>query len=432
MAALAATTLSAAAQSLPGKATVKKIVSVQFDKNSGDALTRIDSNQMPIHNMYYFRPRGFFYSGWNKEFICPHATFAPANMDLTFKAYHSGGIPQWTYPSGEFDNNGKPLNKTEIAESITFNLPEGTYDTPVLVDPDEPVYDLYSPGIDMRIGGSTGKEDLDFAGFPMCYDAYAVNYVPAGYLADFGSYICTANPTASDDFTYILNCDTYNTYGFGELFESPAPMSLRGFNALVVAENGFEDRLDEVDFSFKKYVDGEYVDIVTDDKFDVEVSYFSDIMDGYRYYHLLCTIKDGPIEIPGDTYLIPMIHSNSVQVGPMFDGQPKYDKNVDKMQHVTTMFVDADVDGGRGMYQFKGMSATNEDNLVLTITSWCFGLDMSYAADQITGINDVTGREQTGDGKVYDLKGIMVSENGSTGNLPSGLYIKDGKKIIVK
>ncbi len=432
MAALAASTLSAAAQSLPKKATVKNFVSVQFDKSSNDALTRIDSNQMPIHNMYYFRPRGFFYSGWNKEYMCPHATFAPANMNLTFEAYHNGGTPEWTYPSGEIDANGKSINKVEVAESITINLPEGTYDTPVLVDPDEPVYDLYAPGLDMRIGGSTGKETIDWAGVPMCYDAYAVNYVPAGYLGAVGNYLSTANPNANKEFASLLNCNTFRTHGFGELFESPAPMVVKGFNTLITAEEGFENLLDEVDFSIKQFINGEYVEIASDDKFDVEITYFSDAVNGWRQYHVLCSLKGDPLEMPGDSYIIPMISSKTVMITPMFDGQPKYDKHVDEKQHVTTMFVDAEIDGKRDMYQFKNMSATDEEGMVLHLTSWCIGLDMSYSSSQIAGIENIKNEEQIYDNAVYNLQGVKVADNSNTENLPSGIYISNGKKVLVK
>lgn len=36
------------------------------------------------------------------------------------------------------------------------------------------------------------------------------------------------------------------------------------------------------------------------------------------------------------------------------------------------------------------------------------------------------------DGKVYSLDGIKVSDNGSTANLPKGVYIHNGKKVVVK
>lgn len=58
------------------------------------------------------------------------------------------------------------------------------------------------------------------------------------------------------------------------------------------------------------------------------------------------------------------------------------------------------------------------------------GLRICFDGGEVTGINQVNGA-QAQSGAVYNLQGIKVSNQG-TNNLPAGLYIMQGKKVIVK
>lgn len=48
-----------------------------------------------------------------------------------------------------------------------------------------------------------------------------------------------------------------------------------------------------------------------------------------------------------------------------------------------------------------------------------------------TGISDVIMTQENGDGKIYNLKGQVVSDNG-TGSLRPGIYIRNHKKFVIK
>lgn len=58
------------------------------------------------------------------------------------------------------------------------------------------------------------------------------------------------------------------------------------------------------------------------------------------------------------------------------------------------------------------------------------GLQICFDGGEVTGIDHVNGGVKA-EGAVYNLQGIKVSNKG-TNNLPAGLYIMQGKKVIVK
>lgn len=58
------------------------------------------------------------------------------------------------------------------------------------------------------------------------------------------------------------------------------------------------------------------------------------------------------------------------------------------------------------------------------------GLQICFDGGEVTGIDHVNGGAKA-EGAVYNLQGIKVSNRG-TNNLPAGLYIMQGKKVIVK
>lgn len=51
-------------------------------------------------------------------------------------------------------------------------------------------------------------------------------------------------------------------------------------------------------------------------------------------------------------------------------------------------------------------------------------------ADEVTGITDVEGAAAMEAGKVYNLQGVVVGD--SVENLPKGIYIRNGRKVVVK
>lgn len=88
------------------------------------------------------------------------------------------------------------------------------------------------------------------------------------------------------------------------------------------------------------------------------------------------------------------------------------------------------MDGMRGYFSF--------DNLASAAKSMKFSVDeVEESADNITGIegillNKFASTKNFQGNKVYNLSGQVVSTQGSTDNLPKGIYIIKGKKVLVK
>ena len=92
-----------------------------------------------------------------------------------------------------------------------------------------------------------------------------------------------------------------------------------------------------------------------------------------------------------------------------------------------------DVDASGNEYDSDLASDSNAGNGMARLFS---GFELRWDDDEATGITANTIRsEQTAKGSshVYNLQGQMVAKDASLLNtLPSGVYIVNGKKIIVK
>lgn len=86
------------------------------------------------------------------------------------------------------------------------------------------------------------------------------------------------------------------------------------------------------------------------------------------------------------------------------------------------------LDGKKEIYGFRGwLSATNALGDPVDLT---FGVDTTGATTFIDGIR--MEPTQATDGRVYNLKGQLVSHNGSLEGLPAGIYITAGRKVVVR
>lgn len=59
------------------------------------------------------------------------------------------------------------------------------------------------------------------------------------------------------------------------------------------------------------------------------------------------------------------------------------------------------------------------------------GMRINFGGNGITGINQINAENVQNAAAVYNLQGVKVSNHGTT-NLPAGIYIMQGKKVIVK
>lgn len=69
---------------------------------------------------------------------------------------------------------------------------------------------------------------------------------------------------------------------------------------------------------------------------------------------------------------------------------------------------------------FSGLAPTETDG------------DLQLVGDYITGINNVVVLKKDADHSVYSISGVKLNGNGSLKNLPKGIYIVGGQKVLVK
>ena len=428
MAAIAAGTMTANAQMKLDQTKIQKAAKVELASEVQDNSTRA----LEVINMYYYRPQGLFYSGWNKAYFNPGVSFAPAETNIHFEANYESGVPAWAYPDGTFDANGEPVSAEYQGESIDLNLPKGRYFTPMVVNMEDQQNDRFTPCGYMEVGGSTFQGVAEYEGEEVCNDGYAVNYVPTGNIALLPQYLCTNNPDADAQFQGVIGDDTYKTKGFGELFTAPADMTVKGFNMLVWAEEGIVDNLNKIKASFIELIPGQGINEIKGYKdFDVEITEMEAPSQGAGVYHLLFTLKGDPIKVDAEKLFIPMVKSTKVQMSPLFDGQPRWDETVEQSQGITTMFLCAETADGEVYTQVPSLAVTNQEGSKLYLNNWAIGLDMSFDPNGFAGIDNVVADEVEGDAAVYTVEGVKVS-NGNVENLPAGVYVKGGKKFVVR
>ena len=428
MAAIAAGSMTANAQVKMDQTKIQKnFAKVEVATEAQEDVTR----GMSVPNMYYYRPNGLFYSGWNKAFFNPGVSYAPANTDITFVAHYvNGGTPAWAYPSGEFDAQGEPAEAEAQGDELVINLPTGKFFTPMVVNLEDQQNDHFNAAGYMHVGSGVVKGTAEYEGEEVCNDGFAVNYAPCGNLALLPQYLCTANPDADKQFQGIIGDNTFQCLGFGEKFTSTADFTVYGFDGLFIAEEGFESTVTgkKVKINMFKFTDSGLEEVVSSKDITVTCDIMEAPTDGQGIYRVNCVFAN-PVNVKAGEVILPMFKSTKAQFSPLFDGQPRWDMEAEQTVGVTTMFLCAGSADGDIYTQVPSLKLSNNDGEDIYLNSWMMGLDMTYGDP--AGIESVVADEVAGNGVVYSIEGVKVS-NGDVENLPAGVYVKDGKKFVVR
>ena len=410
IAACAALYMSAHAQSKLNPSDIKDLTTL---KVAADAP---QTRAPKVGNMYYYRPAGLFYSGWNRDLRNPDVAFAPINTPVVYSSANANGTPVWQYPSGKIVD-GAPEILEQEGSSLQLSLPEGTF-PPVVLYNAENSDDMFYPLSKVLVGGETGADNDG----GKIMDAYAVNYVPEGNLNSMSAYFSTCNPDADKRLADVLQLDGMHVKGFGEKFVPSAPMQVMGFNILVLGDEALADNPDKVLPSIVAYTDADgYHDIKTAADFDVEIS----AVEGLQgMFQLLFTLKGEPLTVNAGQVIIPFASSEDIWFTPLFDSQTRWTEESD----ATTMYVSLDLPEGHSYRSFSGLSVEDNTGNGRYINSWCIGLHMSYAdSDVPAGIVNV--QSDVSPSGIYTVDGVKV--DGSV-DIPAGVYVIDGKKTLVR
>ena len=386
------------------------------------AKQRVETRAPKVGNMYYYRPAGLFYSGWNRDLRNPDVAFAPINTPVKYTAVNLDGTAVWKYPSGKMVG-GEPEILEKQGGELELSLPKGVFPSVEIYNADN-ANDMFFPLSKVDVGGKTGKNNKD----GKILDAYAVNYVPEGNLHSMSAYFSTNNTDADARLAEVLQLEDMHVKGFGEKFVSTAPMKVMGFNILVLGDGSLADNPEKVLPSIVTYDEGQgFHEIKTYADFDVEVSAIEGL-DGM--FELLFTLKGEPVEVEAGRMIMPVASSEDIWFTPLFDSQTRWDEAADSEQGITTMYVSLDLPEGADFRSFKGLSVEDNTGAASYINSWCFGLHMSYAdSDASAGIDNIQ-TDVDANNAVYTVDGVRVGD--TTDNLPAGVYVVGGKKVIVR
>ena len=383
-------------------------------------------------NMYYYRPCGVFYSGFNESLYNPQFSYMPADVTITYKADYTAGMPLWIYSTGERDKNGEFVETRFEGNELALNLPKGIYFTPVLLNGENQL-DMYAPCDTMLVGGEVLHGETDFEGQHVSNDGYASNYIPVGMLQSVIDMFSTANEVSDENASVQIFEEekTVHTLGFAESFKSVAHMYVKGFNSIVLTNEVIDEtNISQIKPSFGYYDEAaNWTEIAGSDAFDHKIVEVMSPEYGLGFYYLDFTLKGDVIDVEPNKTLFVKLNSDDFALSPAFDCQPRSKTaEDDNINDVVTAFADVELDGVRTPLRM-GLGFDDGAGGKLYLNSWMIGIDMSYDSDTYTSIKDIEAdKNKTSD--VYDITGVKVAENGNTDNLPSGVYVTGGKKII--
>jgi len=375
---------------------------------------------------FYPAPAGVFYLGLpmnNEHYDVPERGVAPCNTDITFSTDVdlSSNDYDWSY----IDPSGKVAEASN--EDIVMNVAEvSVVDAPY----------LYVQGYAGRGSYQMARGGIQF-GQGYYDDFYATNLNIANLNSEFYNAAALAvNYSEAGKYfadEYPVNISDVAIKGWGELFRyGGAPYQ---FDALRMALifTGTEIEANQVEADIYKIDDMN--NVVLGEKLatyvNTQIMKYSTYQGSYWY-----TIEFGPKEnetapVIKDNVMVVFRLADGVTtiVSPTMAGTPNLSE-----QEPTTSYVIADYTRGGNSVQSGCLSYVGElkGREMEYCKHWTASGKINYDVPT-NGIDDIAiVPEGNTDKSVYTLTGIKVSADGDLSGLPKGIYISDGKKILVK
>lgn len=417
---------------LAGAALVSQAQQIPTGTNSvktyGNAAKRVVKRAAASEfEAFYPAPAGVFYLGLpmdNDHYDVPEYGVAPCKTDITFSTEVdlSANDYEWTYISP----SGKELETSN--DDIVMNVTEtSVVDAPY----------LYVQGYFGQGGYTMARGGILF-GQGYYDDFYATNINIAKLNSEFFNVagLAVNYAEAGKNFAdeYPLKISDVNIKAWGELFRyGGAPYK---FDALRMALifTGAACEADQVEADIYKIdnidnpVLGEKLATYTNTKI---VKY--DTYQGSYWY----TIEFGPQEnetapvIKDDVMVVFRVADGvTTIISPTMAGIPELSE-----QEPTTSYVIADYTRAGNSVQSGCLPYVGEyqGRYLEYCKHWTASGKINYDVPT-NGIDEIAGDCQNvqSDNSVYTLTGIKVSSDGDMSQLPRGIYISNGKKVLVK
>jgi len=419
---------------------------------------------------YYMRPSGGFYQGLStNKYYSISSLCLPANTDLTLQAVFDpadGDLDfEWVYAlSADYNEEtekvdtvwSEPIEGTFIAsepdldgeynynnrgelENGSITISNGMsiyYPAPMLTayggDPRNPTEGTYFAGDDDGLFFGFGSQDIvDYGILSYVYSAelqsfidqwnaemHFVNYDP-GLLKSFydlSNYFATNSEEANNNLNGLYEFDALTIKGMAEYFTaSDTPYYLTGIRGEICSAEEIE--ADDIEIYIVNAQTGEPMAVAPIS------SMYVDSWDGYFF-----TAPITPMLIENDFFvIITPAEGSSAQISPMLPTTVSMENAYDD----GTVFLLADLTEGGIDYtdellDLSGLSLGAHNYVQASM----IGIMTTYEEPDVSGINSISTVRKA-DNSIYNMSGVKVS-NGSRKGLATGVYVQNGKKIVIK
>lgn len=424
-------------------------------------------------SVYYTRPAGAYYLGLslNKKFSLT-GLFAPADQELTVNAVlepADGDLDfDWVYAvSAKYNETtekvdtvwSEPIEGSFVASepdattgsydysnrgeldngSLTFqHETEFFYPAPILTvyggDPRNPLEASYFAGGNAGISYGFGSDDIVANDIlSLIYDdpedaslveqwnkdLHFVNYDPNLIVSFYpmGNYFATNNETANTNLAEIFGVQDLTINGFVEEFKVSKPYYLTGVRGLISAGKEYELEADELVITVIDAVTGRGV---------AQATVNSLTKDSWGAFFLDASID--PVLMENNFYvLVEPADGSEAPIAPYCPTTTSKENSYDD----GTVYILADFTYNGSPYNSRLLDVYGlgfgDFNYIQAST---LGITTTFEEPEVDGINTVASSKKA-DNSIYSISGVKVS-NGSKKGLATGVYVQNGKKIVIK
>lgn len=422
-------------------------------------------------SVYYTRPAGSYYLGLSANKYFPlRGLFAPADQELTVNAIlepADGDLDfDWVYAvSAEYNETtekvdtvwSEPIEGSFVASepdattgrydysnrgeltngSLTFqHETEFFYPAPILTvyggDPRNPLEASYFAGGEDGISYGVGSDDIVANDFlSLIYDdpKYAsyveqwnkdlhfVNYDPNinKSFATLDNYFATNSEEANTALAELFGVESMKINGFVEMFKVSKPYYLTGIRGTLSAGD-FELDVDDIQITIINASTGAAI----------EASVNSITKDSWNAFYIDAPID--PVLMENDFYvLIEPAEGSEAPIAPLFPTTKSKENAYDD----GTVYILADFVAGGNTYNGRLLDIYGLKLQDFNFTqASMIGITTTFEEPEVDGINTVASSKKA-DNSIYSISGVKVS-NGSKKGLATGVYVQNGKKIVIK
>lgn len=371
---------------------------------------------------YYHTPEGVTFSGLDKEGrMGGDFAFAPVGKWLNTQAEvkPEGADLEWSFPTA-VSETGKITMSTSTSKNFQFRMRTAcTAPAPVLTATSGSAMASYSLAADGIKYGEYGT-----------WENFAVNYQP-GLTTTVGQaneLLSTNDANATAYLNMAMAGGVFSditVYGFGESFYDCGDFYLQAINAFLYSEKP----LTAADVAVKVFR-RERTSVYYDDEVaHLTVAEFTPLSDNRYYVEFRCEGEAPFITTAMQVVVLPAEGSDA-QFSPMMPLQREYRASNMGTCSLYSTFTFANKKAGLQCLDFFGTEVTNDDNTSAGfLNHWAFGVKGSY--EKPAGVDDIVVDETvSGDDAVYTVTGVKAGRAADFEQLPAGIYIVNGKKIL--